>query len=78
MDLREELPRPHHRRIRDGAATGMLNGRVGMDDRRFLVFCRAGGSVTIVEHGEVTGDGEDVTLPPLSVEAGGEKDDSKV
>ena len=56
----------------------MLNGRVGMDDRRFLVFCRAGGSVTIVEHGEVTGDGEDVTLPPLSVEAGGEKDDSKV
>ena len=75
MDVREELPRPRLRWTRDGATTGMLNELAGMDERRFLVFRQAGGSVTIVKHGEVTGDGKDDTLPPLATGADGETDD---
>ena len=84
MDVREELPRDRDsgghamarlRWTRDGATTGMLNELAGMDERRFLLFRQAGGSVTIVKHGEVTGDGKDDTLSPLAAGADGETDD---
>ena len=77
MNVREELPRPRLRSTRDCADIGLLNEPVGMDDGRFLVFRRAGEPVKIVEHGEVTCDGRDDTLPPLPVRAGGEIDDSE-